>query len=229
MTASYFVRLACISLAVFFVLHYALSALLAWAGPRLTRRITSDASPRLASRYLFGLRMTPAVAALVCVIAICVPSYLLLEPDFAGEEVGPLCLAGALTAVAGCALSIRGAVRAAVRGRRFEMACRRVVTREDGLWVVDSERPLLAMAGLLRPRLLLSARLRTAFTAEQLDAALRHERAHWASRDNLKRLLMLAIPAAPGLDKRLAAIDREWATQTEHAADDSFGDWEQSH
>lgn len=205
MSAPYFARLACLSLAAFFAIHFSLSALIALGAPRLIRRIIRDASPGFAARLLFALRIAPAALAFVCVLALCVPSYLLLEPEFAEEEVGWLCGAAALCAVAGWALSLRRASRALRAANRFEAA-----------FTAHKERPMLAMAGFMRPRLLVSERLRAAFTADQLDAALRHEEAHWAARDNLKRLAMLAVP---GLGAR--AIESAWAEQAEQAADDA--------
>ena len=207
MSAPYFARLACLSLAAFFAINFSLSALIALGTPRLIRRITRDASPRFAARLLFALRIAPAALAFVCVLALCVPSYLLLEPEFADEEVGWLCGAAALCAVAGWALSLRRASRALRAANRFE-----------AVFPAHPERPMLAMAGFMRPRLLLSQRLSAAFTADQLDAALRHEEAHFAARDNLKRLAMLAVPR---FGKSAAGIESAWAEQAEQAADDA--------
>jgi hypothetical protein len=50
--------------------------------------------------------------------------------------------------------------------------------------------------------------------------ALRHEWAHRISHDNLKRLLLLAIPDVLPWLRGLRAIDRAWARLAEWAADD---------
>ena len=54
--------------------------------------------------------------------------------------------------------------------------------------------PVLAVAGVVHPRLVISRRVMHGLTAEQRDAALRHERAHRTSRDNIKRFLILLSP-----------------------------------
>jgi len=61
-------------------------------------------------------------------------------------------------------------------------------------WVVDGPAPCVMLAGVLRPRLVISRGVVAALSAEQLSAAIRHERAHGISRDNLKRLLVLLAP-----------------------------------
>jgi hypothetical protein len=55
-------------------------------------------------------------------------------------------------------------------------------------------------------------------TPAELEASLRHERAHRTSRDNLKRLLLLLAPAPQFAG--LESLERGWAQYTEWAADD---------
>jgi beta-lactamase regulating signal transducer with metallopeptidase domain len=63
-------------------------------------------------------------------------------------------------------------------------------------------------------------------SAEQIDAALRHERAHRASGDNLKRFLMLLAPDVLPFLRGFVALEQRWAKTIEWAADDqaSAGD-----
>ena len=75
----------------------------------------------------------------------------------------------------------------------------------------------LALSGILRPRLLISERAIAELSSDQLTVALRHEDAHRASRDNLKRLLILLSPTiVPGI----RALEVAWAKYAEMAADD---------
>src|ERR1700691_2727347 len=83
---------------------------------------------------------------------------------------------------------------------RFERYCRglgreiRVGAENTPVLVVDDTAGLFALAGIVHPRLVISREVLQGLSAEELTAALRHERAHAASRDNLKRLLLLLAP-----------------------------------
>ena len=88
------------------------------------------------------------------------------------------------------------------------------------MWVVDASAPLLALAGVTRPRVVISRGLMEALTPEQLAAAIGHEEAHRQSRDNLKRLALLLAPdILPGV-RGFGALEREWARVSEWAADE---------
>ncbi|MBI3404440.1 MAG: hypothetical protein HY046_03175, partial [Acidobacteria bacterium] len=55
---------------------------------------------------------------------------------------------------------------------------------------------------------------------EQLDAALEHERAHGASSENLKRLLLLLAPDLFPFCRHLELLNRSWVRFAEWCADD---------
>jgi beta-lactamase regulating signal transducer with metallopeptidase domain len=62
--------------------------------------------------------------------------------------------------------------------------------------------------------------IRRALTAEQLDVALDHERAHCASHDNLRRLILAFTPGLlPGM-RSFSTLERHWSRLAEYAADD---------
>jgi Zn-dependent protease with chaperone function len=54
----------------------------------------------------------------------------------------------------------------------------------------------------------------------ELDAALRHERAHAAFRDNWKRLLIAIAPDVVPFPSLFRGLERSWAKYAERAADD---------
>ena len=225
MIAPYLLRLLCLCLAAFFVIHFLVGLAVAVSGPaavRAARRIR----PRPAARFLLALRLLPALLALFLVAGLCVPSYLWLEPDNNAEEIGSLCLISALLAAAICTISVVRGVRATVRSARLARECRLLgrLTTVPGsqlpVWTLNSSAPFLALVGVFASRVAVSGSVIHALSPSQLAAALRHEAAHRASRDNLKRLLLLLAPGLlPGF-RGFDAIERGWARFTEWAADD---------
>jgi hypothetical protein len=225
MMAPYLLRLLCLSLAAFFVIHTAVGLLVAALSP-LALRAGFRMRARRAEAFLLTLRLLPAGLALTLVAAVCVPSYLLLEEDAGVEQIGPVCLALALLAAALWAISIGRSLRAAARSARdirdWEQVGR--LSEIDGarqpVCVVDSSIPVLALAGVVRPRLIISRKVAGALTAEQLRASMLHEEAHRAAHDNLKRLLLLLSPGLlPGW-QGFQRLERGWFLFTEWAADD---------
>src|SRR5690242_19507619 len=102
MNAAYLFRLACLSLASFFLVNGIVGAATALFSSSAIR-IAETMRPRSAARFLFILRMFPSVLGMTVVLGLCVPSYLWLEPQFASESVGLACLL--LMALAGVACS----------------------------------------------------------------------------------------------------------------------------
>jgi Zn-dependent protease with chaperone function len=225
MMAPYLVRLLCLCLAAFFVIHSVVGLAVASVGPAAVRAVRYM-RPRLAGRFLLALRLLPAALGLFVVAGICVPSYLWLEPETNTEELGAGCLAAAiLAAVLWTVSTVRG-VHAAVRSARHARDCERLgrLSTMPGsrlpVWILDAPAPLFALVGVLRSRIVISRPVMDALSAGQLAAALRHEEAHRVSRDNLKRLLLLLSPGLlPGFHG-FDAIERGWARFAEWAADD---------
>ena len=225
MMVPYWLRLLCLCLAAFFVVHSVVGVVVA-AGGGAAVRAARRMRPRLAGRFLLALRLLPAALGLFVVAALCVPSYLWLEPETNAEELGAGCLAAAILAAALWTVSTVRGVHAAARSARHARSCERLgrLSTLPGsrlpVWILDAPAPLLALVGVLRSRMVMSRPVRNALSAGQLAAALRHEEAHRVSRDNLKRLLLLLAPGLlPGFHG-FHAIERGWARFTEWAADD---------
>src|ERR1039458_6125757 len=92
MMVPYWLRLLCLCLAAFFVVHSVVGVVVA-AGGGAAVRAARRMRPRLAGRFLLALRMLPAALGLFVVAALCVPSYLWLEPETNAEELGAGCQA----------------------------------------------------------------------------------------------------------------------------------------
>ncbi len=210
MTVPYFARLLCLCFAAFFWVHLALAA----AAAALSRNAVARATlmrPQAGARLLLALRLAPASIAGAIAAGLCAPSYLWFEPEPELERIGLFCIASALTGAWVCAAGLARGLWAATRS-----------ARRRGIYeaAAESEAPVLLLAGVFRPRLVVSRGIREALTAQQLAVALRHERAHLESHDNLKRLLMLLVPDALPFVRGLGAIEHGWARLTEWAADD---------
>ncbi|MGC2465144.1 MAG: M56 family metallopeptidase [Candidatus Acidiferrum sp.] len=225
MTLPYLLRLLCLCLASFFVLNAA-AGLLVRASCKFAIRFAEARTPSTAARLLLALRVLPFALATLFVLALCVPSYLWLEPAIASEPVGVLCAVLGFLGAATWLLSIARTAFSLFASLRHNRLCRlagletRIPRESSSMVVVDDDAPLLAMSGLLRPRLLISRGVLRALSAEELDAALRHEHSHRTSRDNIKRLVILLAPDMFPFFRPFRILERAWSKFTEWAADD---------
>jgi hypothetical protein len=217
MIVSYGLRLLCACLACLFLAQAVATVALCFlwqASARVARRMPAAGAARL----ILIMRLLPTAIALGSVAMLCIPSYLQFEPDSKSEEVGLLCLALALLGFSMCVVSVRRAMKAVIPSARQRRACAPGISHEL-MCVVEASAPLCALSGILRPRLLISRAVLEALSAEELAVAIKHERAHLRSLDNLKRLMLLLAPRLPGT----IALEREWARFSEFAADDEAG------
>ena len=225
MTVPYLLRLLCLSMASFFLVN-AVAGLAASFVSRRAIRFAETMRPRSAARFLFTLRLLPLVLGAGAVLGLCIPSYFWLEPEGTPERVGFACLALVVLGAASWSVSVARIARAfaaSVRCNRLwrqagQEAC--LPGEISKVTIVEKETPLLALAGVLRPRLVVSRCVLGALSAEQLDVVLYHENAHCTSHDNLKRLFLLLAPDPIPFVFGFSRIERAWAKFTEWAADD---------
>jgi beta-lactamase regulating signal transducer with metallopeptidase domain len=223
MTPSYLTRLVLLSSALFFLAQIVFAAVVSLLTPMALQRAQSM-RPRAAARWLLTLRLLPVALSALVVAGLCVPSYLRFEPRIAEEEVGFVCLAAAISGALLGVVALYRSLAALIRSASYVRQSRAVESRIEGEMVwVGQQNAGLALAGILRPRLLVSEQALRDLSAEQLAVALRHELAHRESRDNLKRLLILL---APSIFPRLRLLEKTWTRYAEWSADDraSAGD-----
>ena len=153
------------------------------------------------------------------------PSYWTYEPRDVVEgfdiTLTALALGAAallITAIVRGVSAWRGAVR---RTRVWMESARPIAIAGTGIPVseIDIDTPLMALVGVLRPRLLVTRGLVAALTDEELAASIAHEVGHSRARDNLTRLLMRATPDLLTATPAARAIERRWASAAEHRAD----------
>jgi Zn-dependent protease with chaperone function len=225
----YSLRLVCLCFASFFLVHLVLGLAASFLG-RIAIRIAERREARSAARILLALRLLPVGLACFLAIGLCAPSYLWLEPRAAAERVRWEILAAAVLGVTVWILSTVRALRAIGVCRSFGQYCRTVgrptfVSGEPmPVWVLQGSAPVVALAGIVRPQLVISSGVMAELSAQELGAALRHERAHRTSRDNLKRLVMLFAPDVLPWVHTAQVLERSWARSTEWAADDAAVD-----
>lgn len=180
------------------------------------------AAARLAAghtRNIFLRGAGPMLVALGAAFGLVLPAFVLFEPPHTGESHG---LVLVVLAAAGASLVAlwftRASVMLAVSHRITSAWKRHGLALDDGRWgmratVIDAGFPVVAVAGIVRPRLFIDRRVVDACLPGELDAIAAHERAHVLHRDNLRRL---ALGAAAGARSPLATL---WREAAEHDAD----------
>lgn len=213
---TYMVRGAAVSLGIFFLTYCALSGSVALGWNAIRSRGTS-----LRASQLFALRMLPFAATLGMVWLLTIPSFVFLEPDVNTETMK---LWGAMAAVGGVAVILFGianTIPAWLGTSRFVAGCARTSPRlmidsSTEAIEVRSAAPGLLVAGVFRPRILISKRAGELLDAGEFKAAIRHELCHVRRHDNLKKLL-LRFCAFPWM----GPLDRRWIHAAEIEADDA--------
>jgi Zn-dependent protease with chaperone function len=224
---TYELRFVVIVLAAFAWSSLAASALV----PRLARRLSTDDPARLATK-LWRLRTAPAGVGLL-VAAVAATSYLFFEPhDNTDERTGLVLIGLALFSVS---MWFSGAGRAIGQLVYTHRTVRPLLdaaetVRIDGLaepaLLVDTDFPIVAVVGFLKPRLVIARSVLNVCPPDELRAIVAHERAHMSRHDNLRRLAFHSAPDVLGL----TGLDRElrgaWHAATENSADDAADDAE---
>jgi len=208
------VRGLIVCLALFGVMYGALSSLMAaawFAGQRLLRRPAASTAS-----VMFGIRILPFAVSALFAVFFTLPSFLLMERRSLDEDATTFILAaGALV------LLTAGIVRALKASRRTSHRVSQWLGkpgdgREATTLSAAEGAPALLLVGIWRPRVMVSDLAKAVLSENELRLAVRHELGHRRSWDNLKKLLMNAIPF-PGM----SGIERAWREAAEVAADDS--------
>lgn len=213
-----------LALAWFLLLNVAAAGAVAIASPWLTKRART-----VSPGFWLTLRLFPAALSLGFVSVVFLPSYWHYEPrEFVeGFDVTLVALAVLALAVIGSG-AVRGVSawrRVARQTERWLRVARPLTLPDTSMpsFAVDTGAPVMALVGVLRPRLLIARPVLEALTHEELRAASAHEIGHWRAWDNLKRLAMRSAPDVLFASSAARAIERRWVAASEHAADRSAG------
>ncbi len=205
-----------VCLALFAVMYGTLSCLVgaAWSARQRLHRRQASSSPSV----LFGIRILPFAVSALFAVFFTLPSFWLMERRSLDEDVTTFLLAA-------CALGLLsvGFVRALRAARLTKRAVVQWLSRSgDGSGAAPftlnsaAGAPALMLIGVCRPKVMVSDMAAALLSENELRVAVRHELGHKRSWDNLKKLLMNAIPF-PGM----SGIERAWREAAELAADDS--------
>jgi len=211
-----------LSLAVFFI-TIATGSLVANAAAWLIWRFTDKAQLLYWPGLLFSIRVFPVALGLATTLGLALPSFLLLEPKRSVEAPEPY-----LIVLASLALAIL--VFLSMRCAKFLFRSRKTVKK----WMQTSERlpisasvpvyqlqtpdSIIAVAGILRPKVFAGKAALATLTAEELLAAIAHELGHMHSLDNLKQFV-LKFTRLPSFFVSLGKIDAAWSAAAELVAD----------
>jgi len=215
----YLARGFTVSLAIF-VLTYATLRVLIAAGWLVGERWLARGILRLPPNMMYALLVAPFVASILAVTALAVPAFLKFEPRSGTEEFGP-----PVVVLSGLALVLFAAScwRTAIvyrRTARFVESWEREAHRVKGatlpIFRTAADAPPLVVAGILRPKLLVSASTAHLLTEAEMARALAHETAHIQNHDNLKKLALRLFSYPP-----LESMERAWLNSLELAADQS--------
>ncbi len=197
----------------------------AWRGSRTLRGLSGARG----ARRLLALRLFPPVFGLVAAALLATPSFVAHEPLHGEhhEEIGPGLVALGLLGLLPIALGL-------VRGLRGLWASHRVErdwnARSRPLALPGADLPacrlahpfpVAAVSGVFSQRLYLADCVLEVLSPGELQATCVHERAHAASRDNLKTLLLRACPDWLALLPLGRELERAWLEAAEQAADDA--------
>jgi Zn-dependent protease with chaperone function len=204
------------------VLSSAIGAALSGAASFIYLKQTREHTGDVANRIFF-LRMLPLILGTAASLGLALPAFLLLEPLATGEAISTrllLLAALGLFILGGLLLRLLASVRATRNHAEVWMENSRALHLPNmpQIYVVQEPLALLAVVGIFRPRLFISADVLRSLQPEELSAAVQHELAHMDSFDNLKHLAMKVTQPPRWIVKSLA-LDRVWLNASEVAAD----------
>jgi hypothetical protein len=209
-----------LALAWFLGVNAVATLLVVAVGARLTRQ-----NRVRAPRFWLALRLLPAAASIGLIAAVFLPSYWKYEPrDYSEGFDLTLATAAVVALVVGVSAFARGAaawLRASHRAQAWLQTAHPLTLAGTSMraFEIDADAPIVALVGVLRPRLFIARRVVRALTGEELAASVAHELGHWRALDNLKRLAMRTAPDLLATTSVASDLERRWASASEQVAD----------
>ncbi len=192
----------------------------------LLKRMLRSAAPATAANAFFAVRLLPLGLAFLITLGFALPAFVAFEPHSTKETMG---LRLALLAFPGAflllAMAVRGwgilrATRSAQQAWRRRSQPMSLPGVNVPVYRLQDGASLVAVTGILRPRIFVSDEIVDALSADELRAALAHELAHISSFDNLKQFL-LKVTRLPKWTRFFQSADAAWTSASEMAADEA--------
>ena len=172
---------------------------------------------------LFAIRAFPLAFGAALTLGFALPSFLLLEPKRSVEAPEPYLILFAGLGLAGIIVIAARYVRLVARSRKTIkqwLGSAQLLSTSCPIPVYQIQSPdsLIAVVGILRPKLFVGRAALASVTPEELNATIAHELAHVRSLDNFKQLL-LKITRLPDFFASLSRLEAAWSAATEVVAD----------
>jgi beta-lactamase regulating signal transducer with metallopeptidase domain len=188
----------------------------------------SEIPARARAGRLATLRLLPPAVIALLTVFVVFPLFLAEEPANPFEEVGPALVVVALIGIGLFVRSFILALRIVVNTRFIKSvwlpnATRLAVNDTSGVsaYRVELTQPVVALVGIWRPTFVVARVVADACTDKEMADMLRHERTHFLSHDNLKRLLITCAPDVLALTRYHRILANAWHDAAEDAADDA--------
>src|SRR5262249_52807840 len=145
---------------------------------------------RTRAQIIFTLRVFPLAGAFIVVAALILPSYLTYEPWPSDEVVTAKLAALTLISAVGIGLAVWRGLVSLRATRRIVANWRRHAEVLDlegapvSAYHIRHPFPVIAVAGVIRPRLFIASQIFDSLNDDEITAAIRHEAGHLAMRDN---------------------------------------------
>jgi len=214
-----------LALASFFGLNVCASALISlfW---RIAQPLAGRWSARTRAECLFALRIAAPLFSLLLVAALFVPAYVGYEPHGTSEVVSKKLAAFAIVSFLGLGFALWRAFRSWIATRKLVKQWLRAAVSirlpfiDIPTFRIAHPFPIIAVVGMLRPRLFIAEQVLAFLTEEELRAAIAHEGGHLAARDNFKRALLRGCRDLLTIVPSARSLDRAWSESVECAADE---------
>lgn len=211
-------------LAVLFIVAAGASIFCA-AGLYAGKRWLDFLPTRSRANVLFMLRAMPFFLAGLVTLGLALPAFLRFEPRASNEIMGlrllTLAVLGAFV-LGGIAFRALRIIQATYRAQKqWRIRSRRLQVKSINVPVYCAAMPcpLVAVTGMLRPKIFVAQAVMEKLSPGELDAALAHELAHVTALDNLKQLILKAT-TLPRWLRLFANSDPIWLNTSEIAADE---------